>query len=89
MQSRGQTAWDVVRWDIIAIVLARSLALAGAFFASAWVIMAVWGAAAPSGGLTSIGYGTAILVTAGIWAAVSPICWLIAYRVKRGSVIEI
>ena len=43
---------------------------------------------AERGGITPIGYDTALIATLGLWLTVGPAVWLVAYRVKRGSVID-
>jgi hypothetical protein len=64
------------------------VAFAGAFLLSAWLAMIFWGIAAPRIGLPVAGYDTALIATAGLWLAISPMAWLVAFRVKKGSVID-
>ena len=88
MTSRATTAWDVIRWDILGIIAFRILLFAGVFSAAVWVAMVFWGMVAERTGVTTISYATAALGVVGLWLAVSPMAWLVAFRVKKGSVIE-
>ena len=88
MTSRATTAWDVIRWDILGTIAFRVLLFAGVFFAAAWVAMVFWGIFAERTALSTISYDTAALGVVGLWLAVGPIAWLVAFRVKKGSVIE-
>jgi hypothetical protein len=82
------TAWDVIWWGLLATILVRTLAFAGAFFLSAWLTMIFWGIVATRIGLPSAGYDTALIATVGLWLAISPMAWLVASRVKKGNVID-
>ena len=88
MTSRATTAWDVIRWDILGTIAFRILLFAGVFFAAAWVVMVFWGIFAERTALVTISYATATLGVVGLWLAVGPMAWLVAFRVKKGSVIE-
>ena len=88
MTSRATTAWDVIRWDILGTVALRLLLFAGAFFLAAWVAMVFWGIVASRTGVATVSYDTAMLGIVGLWLAIGPMVWLVAFRVKKGSVIE-
>ena len=88
MQSRAQTAWDVIAWDVIGTVLFRVLLFGGFYAFASWCCMVFWGIVAERAGIASIGYDTALIATLGLWLTVGPAVWLVAYRVKRGSVID-
>ena len=84
----GTTAWEVIRWGLLGTVLFRLLAFAGLFFLASWVAMVFWGIVASRTGMTTVGYDTAVIATAGLWLVISPMAWLVAFRVKRGSILE-
>ena len=88
MESRAQTAWDVIAWDVIGIVVFRTLAFLAFYAFSSLLAMVFWGAMASELGLPTMGYATALLATVGLWLVIGPMAWLVAYRVHRGNVIE-
>ncbi len=88
MQSRSQTAWDVIAWDVLGTIAFRVLVFAGFYALATWAGMLFWGVVGPRLGLPTSGYDTALIATIGLWVVVGPMAWLIAFRVKRGTVIE-
>ena len=54
----------------------------GSFFFSAWIVMVFWGIVAPDLGITTIGYGHAMLITIALWMAVAPLIFTIARRTR-------
>ncbi len=88
MTSRATTAWDVIRWDILGVIAFRILLFAGVFFAATWVAMVFCGMIAERTEVVTISYPTAALGVVGLWLAVAPMAWLVAFRVKKGSVIK-
>ena len=88
MESRAQTAWDVIAWDVIGTVAFRTMTFLAFYAFSSWLAMVFWGAVAIELGSPTMGYATALLATVGLWLVIGPMAWLVAYRVHRGSVIE-
>lgn len=88
MDSRAQTAWDVIAWDVISVIAFRTLAFLAFYAFSSWLAMVFWGIVGGELGLPTMNYPTALIATAGLWLVIGPMAWLIAFRVHRGSVIE-
>jgi hypothetical protein len=53
------------------------------FFVSAWLLMIFAGITSRDTGVRPFGYGTAMLVTVGLWLAVAPAIGAVAGKNKR------
>ena len=61
----------------------KLLSAGPAFFFSAWLVMIFAGIVAPDVGIRPFGYGTAMVVTIGLWLVLAPAIGAIARAVRR------
>lgn len=88
MESRAQTAWDVIAWDVLRTIAFRILTFLAFYAVSSWLAMVFWGMVGGELGLATMDYTTALVATIGLWLVIGPMAWLVAFRVHRGNVIE-